>query len=293
MPPEDKLFESMQRVVDVVLDGPHPTSKVAAGVLTDKILTCATNYWPADIDKKIGADVELGNTSGTIHAEMAAVLATPVTEGAIVFVTDPPCPNCMKNMIEAGVIAIYIDHKGFQKEFALKRGVDFQTMSLEMARLASINVYEIRRKERKIIPIVETFGDRPVAPPVTDNKGAQAVANVINGQGDTETICVNGGIVLPLNEAELQQEKETFGSLKYDFIQTPLNRLMMVMRRRGLSFAGDVTVNSLPGPREAVNYLGTGRRTLKIRDRSIGSEASKLAVKMLEEAEVLKITDAA
>lgn len=293
MLPDDKLIDAMQRVVDVVLTSPHPTSKVAAGVLTDSHLTCATNYWPAAIDKKIGADVELGNTSGTIHAEIAAILASPITEGAFVFVTDPPCPNCMKNMIEAGVRAIYIDHKGFQKEFALKRGVDFQTMSLEMARLANINVYEIRRKEKKIIPIIETFGEVHVAADTKTRKKPQASVQVQNTEGKVETLAVHGGMVLALDETKLAQEKETFGSLKYDFIQTPLNRLLMTMRRKGLRFAGEVNLESLPGPREMVNYLGTGRHELVVHDVDKGSEPSKFAVKMLQDAGILKIKKAA
>src|SRR5690606_7708262 len=91
-----------------------------------------TNFWPAAIANSIGTEDDIGDSSGTIHAETAAILAASHTAGAALCVTDPFCPNCAKNIAEAGIKTIYIDHKGFDKDFATRRGGDFQNMSMRI-----------------------------------------------------------------------------------------------------------------------------------------------------------------
>ncbi|MCD8520448.1 MAG: hypothetical protein LRY57_04065 [Alphaproteobacteria bacterium] len=145
----------MQRAVDIVLTSPHPTNKIAAtlsGKTEDGLDFCisSTNSWPDAILNTIGHGEKIGNSSGTIHAETECILKAPATNGASLFITDPPCPNCVKNMAEAGIKKLYIDHKGFEKDFALRRGDDFSGLSLPLCQEAGMDVYEIRRKEQII-----------------------------------------------------------------------------------------------------------------------------------------------
>src|SRR5688572_3388790 len=134
-------YELMQQAVDIVQQSEHPTNKVSAAIagldVTGTPYAIAkTNYWPEDIKMRIGREARIGSASGTVHAETACLLAAPRTENASVFVTDVPCPNCVKNMAEAGIKALYIDHKGFAKDFALRRGGHFESMSLRICEKA-------------------------------------------------------------------------------------------------------------------------------------------------------------
>ena len=108
-------FDEMQRAVDIVGTSPHPANKIAATVFGldttgQPFSVSRTNCWPQSIADRIGMDADIGDSSGTIHAETAAIFAAPVTAGAALCVTDPFCPNCAKNIAEAGIRTIYIDH---------------------------------------------------------------------------------------------------------------------------------------------------------------------------------------
>ena len=67
-------------------------------------------------------------------------------ESLAITITDPPCPNCMKNLVDAGVHSIFVDSKGFKKDFYERRQFDFKLMSMKLARLAGIAVYHLNRK---------------------------------------------------------------------------------------------------------------------------------------------------
>ena len=126
-------YAHTQAAVDIVNTSPHPESKVACTLVgTDKngqsFAIARTNHWPRPIADRIGTQTKIGNASGTIHAEMACIIDTPSSRNATAFVTDPPCPNCMKYMAEAGIKTLYIDHKGFYKDFARRRGNDFENI---------------------------------------------------------------------------------------------------------------------------------------------------------------------
>lgn len=152
-------FELMQNAVEIVNTSPHVTNKIAATLSGTKngvpYNLSRTNYWPPEILEHFGTEARIGNSSGTIHAETACILASPQTENADLFITDIPCPNCVKNMAEAGIGRLFIDHKGFNKDFALRRGHHFKTMAMQILEKAGISVYEIWRKEQRIVPILE------------------------------------------------------------------------------------------------------------------------------------------
>ena len=147
--------EAMEKAVDIVNDSLHSHSKVAATIYGkttngEPFSLSSVNYWPDEIYRRIGPETRIGDSSGTVHAETACLLKAPYTKDAAICVTDLFCPNCAKNMAEAGIQKIYIDHKGFEKDFAQRRGTHFQNMSLRICEQAGIEVYKINRKEKTI-----------------------------------------------------------------------------------------------------------------------------------------------
>src|SRR5262245_21403475 len=125
-------FAQMQKAVDIVNTSPHPANKIAATIFgRDKtgrgFSLSHTNFWPRAILDHFGMEARIGNASGTIHAETECILASPApTEGASLSITDPFCPNCAKNIAEAGIRTVYIDHKGFKKDFVARRAHAFE-----------------------------------------------------------------------------------------------------------------------------------------------------------------------
>ncbi len=282
----------MQSAVDIVNDSAHPVNKIAAALAGDgpsghPFSVAYTNYWPLPILKRIGPDRRIGNASGTIHAETACILNAPKSGGARVFITDPFCPNCAKNMAEAGIRAIYIDHKGFDKDFSRRRNEHFEDMSMYICEVAGISVYEIRRKERSITPILEISPD--YTPP--EDNPAQILSCSAGKRGFHEAIAdahafyegtpfalaaahdPDGapvvirasthpvpGLTRETDSALLEKTGE-----KYSYYLEPLNRVMMRSRRHGLAVNPQFVYSSrMPTSREQVNAVGAGLTRLQI-----------------------------
>lgn len=292
VPPESP-YTHMQHAVDMVGTSPHPTNKIAATLFGADWSVTRTNHWPAMIDVKIGRKTDIGNSSGTIHAETACLLTVPQpTEGASLCITDPFCPNCAKNIVEAGVKRIYIDHKGFDKDFFKRRGDQFDTMSMQVCARAGVSVYEIRRKEQKIIPILESPENLnpPEDSPVVIEPIESAVEAVLRmavekasqihhrrkfcmafAQGldnkkyllTARAHAVTGFSMTNIDEAlELMTPVD-----KYSFIQEPVNRMLMVLARKGWRLLdGYLYSSQVPTSREQVNIVGAGIRRITIGD---------------------------
>ncbi len=95
-------LDAMQAAVNIVLTSPHPTNKVAAAIFSGADILVRTNNWPSRIATVLGQDARVGNSSGTVHAEVNCISDFPhPTEGASLCITDPFCPNCAKNIAEA------------------------------------------------------------------------------------------------------------------------------------------------------------------------------------------------
>lgn len=152
-------FDAMQMAVDIVNTSAHPTNKIAACVFGttlsgEPFAVRAVNHWPDVIVDKLGRDIDIGDASGTVHAEMSCIIAAPATSGASIAITDPFCPNCAKNIAESGIKTIYIDHKGFDKDFAKRREDEFIDLSLRIVERAGIRVCMIHRKKNRITPMI-------------------------------------------------------------------------------------------------------------------------------------------
>lgn len=285
----------MQSAVDIVNTSPHPVNKVAATLLCrDGTVISRTNGWPAPILDHFGMETDIGNSSGTLHAEVTCILAAAAIEracaGAALAVTDPPCPNCAKNIAEAGITAVYIDHKGFDKDFAARRGAEFDQMSMQIFKRAGITVYEVRRKEGGITPILEIAADYTPpndSPVIVSMLDAMSDANFLDSIADARAnlrgerfalalchtpdgtpaaLCSRAHLAIGYTKREDAPEfHDPHG--KYSFILEPSNRVMMNAACLGYRIdPGYFYSSAIPTSRELVNLVGAGIKTLSIGD---------------------------
>ncbi len=306
------LYEHMQAAVDIVATSQHPTNKVAATIAGknahgDDYAVSRVNYWPYRIQTHIGTKEDIGNASGTIHAETACILDAPQTEGASIFITDPPCPNCMKNMAEAGIAKLYIDHKGFDKDWAKRRGDSFDQMSMRVAERAGIDVYVIYRKEEKfeIIsrhppgykpsiehPAVIEQTDQPFETLIQNahkSEGTEpfALALAENTEGQNVFILVDRNPTVGYT-AETVEPKDD----KYSFILQPINRLLMIASKEGLTLDPvHIYSSRVPTARELVNFIGAGLDRFQIGDMdTYRDQHGPEALNQLINARIIKVS---
>lgn len=301
-------FEQMQRSVDIVQSSPHPVNKIAATLYGQDLdgldfSISKTNYWPDSIQNTIGTDQKVGNSSGTIHAETACILEASYTRGAILCITDPFCPNCAKNISEAGIKKIYIDHKGFEKDFASRRGDHFANMSMQICAKAGISVYKLNRKAQEIETIFESdedfepYEDSPVfikpVHQVSDlmfkdwvsqaahiHHGRKyAAAFAMDERGQFYAMHVRShpavGYSMDQDSEEIQNEES-----KYSFILQPLGRLLMNAARNGHKILDGYLYSSVvPTSRELVNLTGTDIQTIYIGNMDKARDAFAFSAK--------------
>lgn len=287
----DRAFDAMQSAVDIVNDSPHPTHKISSSVFNDDYIVSATNYYPELILNALGKEQRIGKSSCTVHAETAAILKAPQTDGASICITDPFCPNCAKNIAEAGIKTIYIDHKGFEKAFWEKSGDHFKNMAMEITAKAGISVYKIERKAKKITPIYvapenyippedspieiepcpqsqETFHSliHGMIQQHHNRKFVTAMVTDRNGKSFCMTARVHAVMGYTIQD-DRDIETITNTGRKYSYIQEPMNRLLMAVKRGGFSIVSDYVFNSqVPTSREQVNAVGGGITNMFVGD---------------------------
>lgn len=303
-------FALMQQAVDIVSTSLHPTNKIAATIAGDGFALSRVNYWPRPILEKIGMEPDIGNSSGTVHAETACIQDAPMTEGASLFVTDPPCPNCVKNMAEAGIKNLYIDHKGFDKDFAVRRGDDIRTMSMEIAKHAGISVFKIYRKEKRIETIFEIPKNYvppsekparvlPLHEKATSDAFRQAIANeggfykgrpyaVAFATGPMASVFLISAEVHAITGYTSKTAPEPEG--KYSYLLQPVHRVLMTAAQKGLKIdRGYLFSSRIPTARELVNVVGAGFERLWLGDdHQARDEHGIAALKILMGSGILK-----
>lgn len=312
------VFSNMQDAVDIIQQSPHPTNKISATLAgtnsnDEPFRISRTNYWPAPIKDILGTDTKIGNSSGTIHAETACILAAERTRNASIFVTDLPCPNCIKNIVEAGIKALYIDHKGFAKDYAIRRGAHFEHMSLRMCEKAGISVYKLWRKEERIEPLLEVPESyvpplekpalaenigKDIAPPRFEDyiairkkhygSAPFAMAVAKNIRGENIILSAESHAILGYTEDTLDPVDS-----KYSFMLEPLNRLLMTAARKGLNIDSAYLYSSrTPTSRELVNMIGAGLNHITIGDKEKARDEHGLqALERLIDAQILNVED--
>ncbi len=288
------IIKSMQDAVDIVLSSPHPDNKVAATLFNGTKSLSKTNDWPSIVLEKLGKNVRIGDSSGTLHAEVNCLIHSNFsTEGASLAITDPCCPNCAKCIAEAGIKKVYIDHKGFEKDFAARRGGEFQDMSLRILTHAGVSLYEVIRKEKKINTLYEPSVDyippeenpieiRPCRADLSQATLLQTArlvrvkherwgcALATDTRGKIYTLVASAHPAIGYTQNDIEKPDG-----KYDFILEPVNRILMGASRNNLKLSPNyLWCSVLPSPREMVNLIGCGFKGIYIGNMS---EAKKFA----------------
>lgn len=309
-------FQQMQAAVDIVHTSEHPHNKVAATLFNERFSISCTNHWPEKIKEKIGTEKKIGNSSGTIHAETACILNAPqATEDASLCITDPFCPNCAKNVAEAGVKTIYIDHKGFDKDFFKRRGEQFDTMSMQICEHAGISVYELRREDEKLVPILEVPysyippEDSPIdMQPILKaddtllrqlvqkaekdhSRRKFAIALARDNDSALFSLVARAHAVRGYSMSDPDEALDLLTPIgKYSFIQEPVNRTLMFMARRGLKpEPGYFYCSQVPTSREQVNLVGAGIKRITVGDfQRCRDPHGREAMRQLKDAGILR-----
>ena len=311
----------MQSALDIAPKSPHPTNKIAATLFGldpagQEFSIFRTNHWPNAIYEAIGTHTKIGNSSGTLHAETACILSSPhATEGASICITDPFCPNCAKNMAEAGIKNIYIDQDGFDKDFFKRRGDQFDAMSMRICERAGINVFSINmltEEIESILKIPKNYTPTEDSPIITEPIQSinEAIFNdVIETSTDANKrrkFCIAFVEDLKGNRFALtarahaaigysmQRPDEALDLLtpigKYSFIQEPVNRMMMHISRKGYTLLDNyLYCSQVPTSREQVNLVGANIKRITIGDLQKSRDSQGL--KALEQLTKSKILD--
>ncbi len=316
-------FEEMQKAVDIVNGSPHPVNKIAATICGQDrqgrdFSISRTNHWPPVIEARLGTAQEIGNSSGTLHAETACILDAPCTEGASLFITDPFCPNCAKNIAEAGIEAVYLDHKGFGKDFAARRGEAFTNMSMEVCDRAGISVHKVWRKENRLETILSAkenyfpVQDSPIEierlygvvnraffallieTAMKKHHGRRFAAAIARDRvsGNVYALTARTHAVAGFSMIhDAARIKDTSG--KYNLTLEPLNRLMMGAARIGAKIIdGMVFCTNIPTAREQVNLVGAEIKKVYIQHINKARDAPAIEAKrLLTDAGILNFVD--
>ncbi|MCI5059577.1 MAG: deoxycytidylate deaminase [Alphaproteobacteria bacterium] len=310
----------MQIALDIAPRSPHPVNKIAAVLFGsdqngEVFSAVRTNHWPNPIYEHIGIDTKIGNSSGTVHAETACLLSAPhAAQDASICITDPFCPNCAKNMAEAGIKNIYIDQDGFDKDFFKRRSGSFDSMSMQICERAGINVYALNMFAEEMNPIYEApedyipVEDSPIEKEPIENandgvlhdiveaatqkhkRRKFAIALVYGPDGKKFALTARAHAVIGYS---MQREDEALDLLtpigKYSFIQEPVNRLLMHLSRHGYKLYEDyLFCSQVPTSREQVNIVGAEIKRITIGDIQKCRDPHGLkAMQQLKEAGIL------
>ncbi len=305
-------IDAMQRAVDIVLGSPHPDNKVAATLFHEHRTISKTNDWPEPIQHKLGLDIRIGDSSGTVHAEVNCLLHFDApTQRASLAITDPCCPNCAKCIAEAGIKNVYIDHKGFLKDFSIRRGDEFQDMSMRILAHAGISLYEVARKENRITTLYKPDDgyippeDNPIEIRPTRADASRAtllqtarLVKVKHPRWGCALAQDSSGKILTLVASThpaigFTHDDQLASDNKYDFYLEPVNRILMGAARAGLTICDDfIWCSVLPSPREMVNLVAANIKGIYILDRETHKKnASLQGLSTLEEAGILSFHD--
>lgn len=296
-------------MVNTVPKSHHPTNKIAAGISSNSVITLSANIKPQRL-RFFEEGTRFGGASGYLHAETSCIFLTPKTDGANLYVTDPFCPNCAKNIAEAGIKNIFVDHKGFAKDFAKRRGGDFENMSMKICDAAGINIYEVHRKDKWIIPILVhptdflAKQDNPVETSQTQidsHKEFKAYIKMVMDRRDFDYPYAigygQGHILLVQQHLSIGYVQNSVDSNilqpknKYSYYLEPLNRLLISARRYGLALDMNyLFVSQHPTPREIINAIGAGTVNIWVGDMTKSrDETGAQAYELLRKHKIIEI----
>lgn len=294
-PMNNPHFQHMNRAIEAESKGDHKTHRVGAlicGTSTNaqQYEVARSNFWPAQLAENIGKDQKLGNASTTVHAEIAAILSAPSTEGSDIYITALPCPNCSKAMAEARIGQVFINSEAFNTKLGHKMKPFFHEASTLILESAGISVFEINMKEKRVNQIVSPAPNklinihRPLCMldinssqinkdgfnTLTDQQKSDiafASCYAQNDLGQYSFISASSHRSIGLKE----QQADNISNIqdKYKPSLQPINRLLLICARYGLTIDKDYLYSSqTPTSREFVNMIGAGYTSLTIGDRT-------------------------
>jgi dCMP deaminase len=315
----ETVLKYMRETRAVAQASPHPVNKVAATVFgrdhSGHIWQSQhTNYWPRLIEEKLGRDRTIGSASGTVHSETAAILSSShATDGASMCVTDPCCPNCAKNIVEAGIRHVYLDSDGFEKDFYKRRARAFDMLTLDVFRRAGVLVSQVDIHTGLIKPLIDRHDLNQ------EKKPAQIIIQSLRGWKHTpslteifkdkpsripqgiyaKTILLNPDRQTPFLVTAYRDHPDTaYGSMpqhtgnQYSPDIEPIDILLMWKARMGYRFGGaSIMTSHVPTCRELVHVVGSGIQNLVISNmsHSIDPKGSE-AVLLLTSSRILNIS---
>ncbi len=307
----------MQRALASERESAHPTHKVGALICGidpygQYFEVSRPNFWPDILESHFAKHHKLGNASTTVHAEIAAIYDTPATEGASIYITDLPCPNCCKMIAESKIENVYIDSHTHKTPLGIKMKPYFDNISTRILTAANINVYEINLEKESIeqliynsetllTPIHRPLVQRAVEAPdlsqasfhrhIIETKQTKPYAACFakTTLGQYRFILANAHRSTGLSENDAAHITNTQN--KYEPTLQPINRLILSCARYGLSINPDYLYSSqTPTSREFVNMIGAGYTTLQIGDTTACRDKSGIkALVQLQKNNIIAI----
>ncbi|GEM_PF-6075898 len=274
---------------------------------TGKVLAKAKNDIPNSFYGVVGHDAVLGDSGSTIHAEIAVLSMSPVpTEGLALVVTDPPCPNCMKMIIGAGITRILIYEKGLTKgywynssdEIDVPRKKYFDDVSLTFAKQAGVEVLVVneagelvnfllpkKQVEWQTQSIMRRVTDHKLLEDYTDAIKAQphAIAVASDADGVAYAIITVEEYTKGMNEEVEAAIRAKFDVLRYRLKLDALSHMLSFCAAKNLSLKNSpVYISEIPTSRCIVNAVGAGVGSFGLATMDAQSDKSKNALHALE-----------
>ncbi|MGH1376294.1 MAG: deaminase [Alphaproteobacteria bacterium] len=289
-------FDLMAKALAIEEQSEHPTHKVGAllhgkNSNNQSFTTTHPNFWPAPLKQTIGQDKKLGNASTTMHAEIATLCNSHITQDATLYITDLPCPNCAKMVAEARIKALYIDSHTHNTPLGEKIKPYFDNISLPVLNHAGITVVEMNAQTREFHILSDNKNasllrvHRPLTHTAIEQKHItpESFEKHIENQRNSDTHFAACYAKTTLGQyvflsaqphrsigltKELEEHIKQINS-KYEARLQPINRLLMACARYGLKIIPEFLYSSrVPTSREFVNMIGAGYTQLKIGNAS-------------------------
>ncbi len=306
-------FELMKLALETEEQSEHKTHKVGALLYKDGQQITRPNFWSPELEKHIGRYEKLGNASTTVHAEMAVICAAKATQGANIYITDLPCPNCAKLIAEARISTVYIDSHTHNTPLGLKTKPYFDEISALILKSAGVTVYEMNEPKRsicEIIPPPDANMLRAIHRPVQQTQLEHSDINMPRFLDISKSKKSNVNFAscyaksnlghyvflhaMPARSIGLStQDAEKINATqdKYEPNLQPINRLLVACARYGLSIDHRYIYSSqTPTAREFVNMIGAGYSSIHIGDKTkCRDEYGLMAFEQLKEHKILDI----
>jgi len=307
-------FKRMDKALTCEDKSQHPTHKVGAlicGLDLDGQYFERTkhNFWPDILKSTIGTDKKLGNSSTTIHAEIAALFTVPTSNNADIYITDLPCPNCAKTIIHAGIKNVFIDSHTHNTPLGLKMKPYFNDISMLFFEKAGLGVFEMNSPQKTITTLLKSKSikedHKKASFEITPfNKGKDKFIELVKNHSPNRAFAACLAKNYKNNIVFLSAETSTTEGLskqdinkvrtiqdKYAATLQPINHLLALCAKNGLALDKKFIFSSqTPTAREFVNIIGAGCDKLYIGDKSkCRDEYGLTATKQLQNKNIMDI----